>query len=224
MAQEPLANSGNYLHTYDFQVVPGHVDEFIRMFEDFDYSDGKWIHKSSAQVKDGVLCCSTDDRSRLFLIAEWADTEGHARNRHIVESGLPSKGLAIVLGQRTGIGIVHAARAATPTASRRLEANSSFGRTEYFNSGGNAMCRLAWSVILLSLTACGGGKSATTLTVICSGAGGPQLVGATSIDVLGDVVGGRPTMNYPDPANPGKTGSISIDPRNHCKITPQAGS
>lgn len=83
------------------------------------------------------------------------------------------------------------------------------------------MHRLAWLVIPLSLAACGGGKSSTTLTVTCSGAGGPQLVGATSIDVLGDVVNGRPTMNYPDPVSSGKTGSISVEPHSQCRITPQ---
>jgi hypothetical protein len=77
-------------------------------------------------------------------------------------------------------------------------------RTVVFTHGGNLMCRLSWLVVLLALAACGGGKSGPTLTVICSGAGGPQLVGATSIDILGDIVNGRPTMNYPDPANSGK--------------------
>ena len=81
------------------------------------------------------------------------------------------------------------------------------------------MHRLAWLAIPLSLAGCGGGKSSATLTVSCTG--GIQLVGATSIDVLGDVVNGRPTMNYPDPINPEKTGSISVQPRGTCKVTPQ---
>ena len=75
MAQEPLAKSGNYLHIYDFRVVPGREDEFIQLFEDFDYSDGNPMHKSAAQVKDGVLCRDTEDPSHFFLIAEWADIE-----------------------------------------------------------------------------------------------------------------------------------------------------
>jgi hypothetical protein len=86
------------------------------------------------------------------------------------------------------------------------------------------MYRLVWPAILLLLTpllltACGG-KSAGTLTVTCAGAGGAQLFGATSIDVLGDAVNGRPTMNFPDPSNPSKTGSISVEPHGHCTITP----
>ena len=40
MAQEPLATKGNFLHIYDFLVKKGHEDEFIRLFEEFDYSDG----------------------------------------------------------------------------------------------------------------------------------------------------------------------------------------
>jgi hypothetical protein len=86
------------------------------------------------------------------------------------------------------------------------------------------MYRLAWLFVPLMLTACGGGKSETTFSVTCSGAGGPQLIGAASIDVLGDLVNGRPTMNFPDPANPGKTGSISIQPHSQCRITPQPPS
>jgi hypothetical protein len=84
------------------------------------------------------------------------------------------------------------------------------------------MHRLAWLVIPLLLAACGGSKSTSTLTVTCSGAGGVQLVGAASVDVLGDLVNGHPTMNYPDPANPGKTGTISVEPHNSCRITPPA--
>jgi hypothetical protein len=86
------------------------------------------------------------------------------------------------------------------------------------------MHRLIWLLLPLSLSACGGGKSAMTLTVTCSGVGGPQLIGATSIDVLGDVVSGRPTMNFPDPVSSGKTGSISVPPHSQCKITPQTSS
>ena len=81
MAQEPLANTGNFLHIYDFRVQAGQEEEFIRLFEEFDYSDGNPMHKSAAQVKDGVLCRDTEDPQRFFLIAEWADIEEHARIR-----------------------------------------------------------------------------------------------------------------------------------------------
>ena len=88
MAQEPLATKGNYLHIYDFRVQKGHEDEFIRLFEEFDYSDGNPMHKSKAQVKDGVLCRDTEDPQRFFLIAEWSDIEEHARIRKILANEL----------------------------------------------------------------------------------------------------------------------------------------
>ena len=81
MAQAPLATKGNFLHIYDFRVQAGHEEEFIRLFEEFDYSDSNPMHKSAAQVKDGVLCRDTEDPQRFFLIAEWADIQEHARIR-----------------------------------------------------------------------------------------------------------------------------------------------
>jgi hypothetical protein len=83
------------------------------------------------------------------------------------------------------------------------------------------MRRAAWIIAALSLAGCGGGKSSTTLTVICSG--GTQLVGAASIDVQGDLVNGRPMMEFPDPANRGSTGTIAVAAHNHCTITPSSG-
>jgi heme-degrading monooxygenase HmoA len=97
MAQEPLAKSGNYLHIYDFRVAPGHEDEFIRLFEDFDYSDGNPMHKSAAQVKDGVLCRDTEDPSRFFLIAEWADIEEHARIRKILADEIKPEFIKLIV-------------------------------------------------------------------------------------------------------------------------------
>jgi len=88
MAMVPLANKGNFLHIYDFKVKPGREEEFIRLFNEFDYSDGNPMHKSSAQVKDGVLCRDTTDPSRFFLIAEWSDIEEHARIRKILAEEL----------------------------------------------------------------------------------------------------------------------------------------
>ena len=73
MALVPLATMGNYLHIYDFRVLPGREQEFIELFNEFDYSEGNPMHKSSAQVKDGVLCRDTEDPSRFFLIAKHLD-------------------------------------------------------------------------------------------------------------------------------------------------------
>ena len=99
MAQEPLAKSGNYLHIYDFRVVPGREEEFIRLFETFDYSDGNPMHKSSAQVKDGVLCRDTEDPSRFFLIAEWSDIEEHARIRKVLANELKPDFIKLIEGR-----------------------------------------------------------------------------------------------------------------------------
>ena len=79
MAQEPLARKGNVLHIYDFHIKPGTEAEFIQAFEAFDYSDANPMHKSSAQVRDGVLCRDTQNPLRFYLIAEWASIEEHAR-------------------------------------------------------------------------------------------------------------------------------------------------
>ena len=100
MAQEPLATAGNYLHIYDFRVLPGHEDEFIRLFEEFDYSDGNPMHKSAAQVKDGVLCRDTEDPSRFFLIAEWSDIEVHAQIRKILANELKPAFIKLIEGGR----------------------------------------------------------------------------------------------------------------------------
>src|ERR1700737_1200685 len=84
MAQEPIATKGIFLHIYDFRVKAGHAGEVIKSFEVFDYSEDNPMHKSSAQVKDGVLCRDPEDPQRFFLIAEWADIEEHARIRKIL--------------------------------------------------------------------------------------------------------------------------------------------
>jgi hypothetical protein len=98
MAQEPLATKGNYLHIYDFRVMKGKEDEFIRLFEAFDYSDGNPMHKSRAQVKDGVLCRDTEDPQRFFLIAEWSDIEEHARIRKILANDIKPEFIKYIEG------------------------------------------------------------------------------------------------------------------------------
>lgn len=90
MAQEPLAQRGNFLHIYDFRVKPGMEEQFIREFEAFDYSDENPMHKSPAQRKDGVLCRDPKDPQRFFLIAEWASIEEHARILPILKEMKPS--------------------------------------------------------------------------------------------------------------------------------------
>jgi hypothetical protein len=84
------------------------------------------------------------------------------------------------------------------------------------------LCRLGWLLLPVVVTGCGGDKPAATLVVTCNGS--DALDGARSIDVLGDLVNGRPTLSFPDPANPGKTGMLSVAPDTRCTIKPTTGS
>jgi hypothetical protein len=81
MAMTPLCAKGNYVHVYDFRVTPGTGDAFIRLFDAFDYSDANPMHKSAAQVKDGVLCRDVADRDHFWLLGEWRDVAVHAAIR-----------------------------------------------------------------------------------------------------------------------------------------------
>lgn len=100
MAQEPLATKGNFLHIYDFMVEPGREAEFIKLFEEFDYSDGNPMHKSWAQVKDGVLCRDTENPSHFFLIAEWRDIKEHARIRKILADEIKPAFVGLIEGRK----------------------------------------------------------------------------------------------------------------------------
>jgi quinol monooxygenase YgiN len=77
MALVSMGNKGNFVHVYDFRVKPGTGDEFVRLFDTFDYSDANPMHKSSAQVKDGILCRDTQDPDHFYLLGEWADIGAH---------------------------------------------------------------------------------------------------------------------------------------------------
>ena len=79
MALIPLADKGNFFHIYDFYVKPGMGEEFVRLFEEFDYSDENPMHKSPHQVKDGVMLRDTEDENHFWLIGEWASVEEHKR-------------------------------------------------------------------------------------------------------------------------------------------------
>lgn len=100
MALVPLATMGNFLHIYDFRVLPGREQEFIDLFNEFDYSEGNPMHKSSAQVKDGVLCRDTEDPSRFFLIAEWSDIVEHARIRKILAEEIKPAFVGLIEGRQ----------------------------------------------------------------------------------------------------------------------------
>ena len=77
MALVSLAKAGNYMHIYDFRVKPGTGEQFIKLFDEFDYSDHNPMHKSSAQVKDGVLCRDVNDPDHFYLLGEWKDINVH---------------------------------------------------------------------------------------------------------------------------------------------------
>ena len=81
MALVPLAKKGHFFHVYDFRVKAGSGDAFIALFNAFDYSDENPMHKSPAQVKDGVLCRDVDDPDHFYLIGEWRDIEVHKEIR-----------------------------------------------------------------------------------------------------------------------------------------------
>ena len=98
MALVPLASKGNYFHIYDFRVQKGRGEEFIRLFDAFDYSDENPMHKSSAQVKDGVLCRDVNDPDHFYLVGEWSDIAVHARIRKILAEELKPAFVGLIEG------------------------------------------------------------------------------------------------------------------------------
>src|SRR5258706_13815874 len=104
MALVPIAKQGHYLHVYDF-CIQGDSAEFIRLFNEFDYSDANPMHKSPYQAKDGVLCQDTQDPLHFWLIGEWKSVEEHARIRKVMADMRRKFGGTVVSGQcfpRTG--------------------------------------------------------------------------------------------------------------------------
>lgn len=83
MALTPLALQDNFLHIYDFH-IEGSPEEFVALFNEFDYGGNNPMHESKAQVKDGVLVQDVKDPQHFWLIAEWSDIEEHARIRKIL--------------------------------------------------------------------------------------------------------------------------------------------
>lgn len=98
MALEPLARQGHFFHIYDFRVKPGRGEEFIRLFDEFDHSDENPMHKSAAQVKDGVLCRDVGDPDHFWLIGEWRDIEVHAKIRKILAEELKPEFVGLIEG------------------------------------------------------------------------------------------------------------------------------
>ena len=98
MALEALAKKGNYFHVYDFRVKPGTGDEFIDLFNEFDYSDVNPMHKSPAQVKDGVLCRDTEDADHFYLIGEWKDIDVHREIRRQMSEQIRPEFIRLIEG------------------------------------------------------------------------------------------------------------------------------
>jgi hypothetical protein len=100
MALEPLAKEGHYFHIYDFRVKAGRGEEFIKLFNEFDYSEANPMHKSSAQVKDGVLCRDVKDPDHFWLVGEWSDIEVHAKIRKVLAEELKPAFVGLIEGGR----------------------------------------------------------------------------------------------------------------------------
>lgn len=100
MSLVPLASKGHFMHVFDFRVLPGTGEEFIRLFEEFDYSDNNPMHKSAAQVKDGVLCRDTNDADHFYLIGEWTDIVVHAAIGKDIALNIKPAFMALVAGGR----------------------------------------------------------------------------------------------------------------------------
>jgi hypothetical protein len=124
MAQMPMGSKGNYVHVYDFRVKAGAGDEFIRLFDAFDYSEANPMHQSKAQVKDGILCRDVNDPDHFYLLGEWADIEEHARiRRQLADVIKPEFGRLI---EGTGF-IPTYARIVSSTPQHILDQGASFG-------------------------------------------------------------------------------------------------
>jgi hypothetical protein len=93
----PLAQRGNFIHVYDFRIKAGHGEEFIKLFDEFDYSDTNPMHKSPAQAKDGVLCRDTNDPDHFYLLGEWKDVNEHRQILKVLQ-GLHPKFVQLIEG------------------------------------------------------------------------------------------------------------------------------
>ena len=96
---QPIANLGNYLHIYDFHVEKENIDEFIRLFNEFDYGGDNPMHKSTAQVKDGVLVQDVADPTHFWLIGEWNDIDKHAQIRKILANDIKPAFVTLIKGK-----------------------------------------------------------------------------------------------------------------------------
>lgn len=75
---------------------------------------------------------------------------------------------------------------------------------------------------LLPLAACGGSSGTGTLTLRCMN--GTTVVGVRQVAVTVQPSGTAPapkaTLAYPNPVDPGHTGSVGVEPGQKCTIAP----
>ena len=94
-----LGTKGNFVHVYDFRVKPGTGKELIKLFDEFDYSDGNPMHKSPAQVKDGILCQDVEDPDHFYLLGEWADIKEHRKILKVLAEEIKPEFIKLVEGK-----------------------------------------------------------------------------------------------------------------------------
>ena len=56
------------------------------------------MHKSPAQVKDGVLCRDTEDADHFYLIGEWKDIDVHREIRRQLSEQIRPDFVALIEG------------------------------------------------------------------------------------------------------------------------------
>ena len=91
-----LAQEGHVVHIYDFRVKPGTGDEFIRLFNEFDYAPENPMHRATERVKDGVLCRDAADPDRFYLLGEWTSIEAHRAILDQIRTLVPPKFFALL--------------------------------------------------------------------------------------------------------------------------------
>lgn len=117
MALVPIATQDNFLHIYDFH-IEGSPEEFVKLFNEFDYGGNNPMHESKAQVKDGVLVQDVKDPQHFWLIAEWSDIEEHARIRKILANEIKPAFVKRIKG--TGF-VPHYAKVVSSTPQHLLD-------------------------------------------------------------------------------------------------------
>ena len=83
MALVPLASEGNFLHIYDFIVDANHIDEFVALFNEFDYGDnnelpGRSLRTcKSSETPSGTSCGFVHSRNRWRLADRYVSLRSH---------------------------------------------------------------------------------------------------------------------------------------------------